>query len=146
MKMSSSRSLSSVQFSGECYETLGENFISRGYKYIGNGRHRAAFLTTNGRFVVKIPINEAGEHANHAEYRHWRNRNKDILAKCRLFFMEGIPCIIMEKVEKMDYFEKKELLKTGEEWILKVDQDYQGFQVGRNRKGKVVAWDYTDPL
>jgi hypothetical protein len=112
----------------------------RGFKALGNGRHRQGFLFPSGKFVLKVPINSRGSQANLEESQRCHSDYKDKGAKCRLFYYKGFPCLIMEKLENTFFtcFYPTELLDAPG-WVHTVDS----YQVGRNRKGKLLAYDYS---
>ena len=100
---------------------------------IGTGRHRVAF--GNDRVVFKIPKNDNGFHDNAWEFRKYLKRTKDTLplAKCRLIDIKNIPVLVMELVKPIP---PKEKLPS---WVDCVDCQ----QVGRNKNGDIVAYDYA---
>ena len=111
------------------------------YEPLGNGRHREVYLLPSKKFIVKIPINIDGALANIAEYKYWKNRevikehyNVD-LARCRLYqgsaFQDKL--LVMEFIK--DKLDNEKYLPS---WAFKIDCS----QVGRNRQGKIVAYDY----
>lgn len=108
----------------------------REYRYLGEGRHRAAFLTPSGNFVIKVPIDEMGFVDNFREYRMWRQIDKwmpkEHLARCKLHQSSGI--LVMEAVD-LAY----EYPVDGTDWIGFIDCG----QVGYNRRGRLVAYDYA---
>jgi hypothetical protein len=110
--------------------------LNREYTFLGVGRSRAVFLGPNKLFVVKIPINEEGELANCREerlYKKEKNRPDSHWARCRLY--PGTMILIMEYVESIhDIPGEKKLPK----WVFNIDCA----QVGFNKKGKLVAYDF----
>lgn len=99
---------------------------------IGVGRSRAAFRSKS--VVFKIPINGQGFHDNAWEARNYQKRTEKSLpmAKCRIIDINDIPILAMELVEYIPYNESPK-------WADWVDCR----QVGKNKKGEVVAYDYA---
>lgn len=95
-------------------------------EFIGEGRNRRVYKHKG--YVVKIPINEYGLADNEFEAQTFKKWHKEFpYARCR---MVGV-CLVMEYVEHT--FEKKL-----PEWTMSVDCG----QVGYNRDGKLLAYDY----
>jgi hypothetical protein len=114
-----------------------------GYEYLGYGRHRQVYLTASHKYVIKFPYNDDGEQANWEEAYEYANRigrSYFPLAKCRAFRYDGITCLIMEAVQEPswgnDDFEPSKDLP---DWTRSVDLR----QVGWNRRGELVAYDYS---
>lgn len=104
-------------------------------KFLGEGRNRAVYLLPSGKNVIKIPLNDDGINDNLTEEYRYRFQRKTWypLARCRL--LNGSHNLIMEYVEfPNSYCELREI----HSWIDFVDC----WQVGYNRAGKVVAYDY----
>jgi len=119
-----------------------------GFTYINSGRHRATFLAPCGTKVYKFPIGMAGVRANKREFRWWkgvkegsigkREKWKKRIAWCNL--IKG-RVIVMERLKEIKF----------ESWW---DSDYCKFpkwaerldccQVGKNKKGKWVFYDYAE--
>lgn len=97
------------------------------------GRHRVAF--SNGRCVFKFPINDYGYHDNAWEYHKFRNRTEKSLpmARCRIIDIKEIPVLVMEFVTQVPYG------KDMPSWADFIDCQ----QVGWNKKGEIVAYDYA---
>ena len=97
------------------------------------GRHRAVF--SNGRNVFKYPINDYGFHDNAWEYRKYSNRTDKSfpMARCRIIDIKEIPILVMEFVEQVPYG------KDMPSWADFIDSQ----QVGWNKKGDIVAYDYA---
>jgi hypothetical protein len=96
--------------------------------WVGAGRHRAVFQ--RGRVVVKVPLSQAGIQDNQLEARRWRERAHPHLARCRL----AGPLLVMERVSTRS--------QNPPEWADTIDCS----QVGLNRKGRWVAYDYAQRL
>jgi hypothetical protein len=108
---------------------------------LGQGRHRKTYLSPSGKFVVKIPHGEwcgddglDGQLANIREAEIFKKtKGKDgefRYARCRLM---ANGWLVMEKIDN-NY-------RWGEmpSWVLSIDCA----QVGKNRKGDWVAYDYA---
>ena len=104
-------------------------------KHLGTGRNRAVYLLPSGKNVIKIPMNGDGIHDNLAEeYRYRVQRTSWYpLARCRL--LPGSHNLIMEYVKFPDSYCG---LRESNSWIDSVDC----CQIGYNRVGKLVAYDY----
>jgi len=106
-------------------------------KFLGEGRTRRVYLAHSGKYVVKYPLNSTGEHANWQEAKDYKKGGfleKENLARCRLATLRGKEVLIMEKVEPTNKFNKE-----GNSWVDYIDCQ----QVGYNRKGKLVAYDWA---
>lgn len=104
--------------------------MAKNLKLLGIGRNREVFLSPSGKYVVKVPINDLGIYDNAYEAELFaKYGRKDHLAKCRLIGK----VLVMEYIEihRMKYNELPE-------WVLSVDC----LQVGFNRKGQLLAYDY----
>jgi hypothetical protein len=90
---------------------------------------------------LKLPYTDDGEEANRYEHAVYKRRKvKERLAKCRLVKLYGLNCLLMEKVREMTEEEVCEHTAGGHDyWIYTIDCE----QVGYNRRGKIVAWDYA---
>lgn len=101
------------------------------YEYLGCGRNRMVFALKSKNFVIKIPLNIAGNSDNFIE-----GKKQDFgypVAKARSIILNDFCCVIMEYVEHACRFDH-EL------------PDWTGFvdcgQVGFNKKGELVAYDF----
>lgn len=110
------------------------------FTYLSAGRHRMAFLDIRTDFVVKIAHNIDGIQANREEVSSFRNRNSNSLpmAKCYSWvIVEDCPiAIVMEYVEMA---KDRYTLSIIHPWVWSVDCG----QVGYNKQGKLVAFDYS---
>src|ERR1035437_377818 len=125
----------SLEYEQETVENLTDLFMVLQKKYgqpVGVGGKRAAF--GNSRTVFKIPINPQGFHDNAWEYRNYKNRTAKSfpMARCRIIDIKDIPILVMEHIAPIPYDESPK-------WADWVDCR----QVGKNRKGKIVAFDYA---
>lgn len=113
-----------------------ENDLKRIAEYIGEGRHRKVYR--HKQFVIKLPNEKArdwGENANWYEYQTFlKHRCKPDIngieyARCRLM-KNG--WLVMEFLD-VDVFDDRP------KWADYIDCQ----QVGRNSKGRIVAYDYA---
>ena|ERR1700722_15537932 len=105
------------------------------FEYIGSGRSRAVWR--HGNYVVKIPLNEAGIHDNLYERsvfqrRHQKGYDWGHFARCRLLGT----ILIMQYVEYT--FNYADIKPGVHDWTYRID----GLQIGHNRFGQLVAYDY----
>ena len=114
------------------------------WEYLGSGRNRAVFR--HGNYVVKVPLNVAGIHDNLYERDTWlrygQNRGYIKYARCRLFknfslIMQFARFSVEGKTGETGFVPYSSL-KGANEWGLTVDCQ----QVGYNRFGQLVAYDY----
>lgn len=112
-----------------------------GYEFKGCGRHRTCYAKPKSKYVLKIPRNLAGFEANRAEVAFYENRkqftdSQDRMARCRLVMIHDIPCVVMEKINRdLGYGPN-----PWPNWVYTVDCQ----QVGFDRKGRLVAYDFAD--
>ena len=108
-----------------------------------SGRTRDCFFVSD-EFVVKIPLDEAGCFDNEREARICKIYNKQInknchydgdphYAKCQLEYIWSVPILFMERVRLPVSY------KGLPDWIGYIDC----MQVGYNKQGKLVAYDYA---
>lgn len=141
-----------------------------GWILIGQGRHRMCYLLPSG-YVLKAPFSESGEKANRLEAEMWRNRHDSgslprwardwKFARCRL--IPGTDLLVMEFVwptfsawfggssQKTKGVEKhfpewsRRFFPVGLDdlpYWARIEIDCE--QVGFNRKGELVAYDYAE--
>ena len=124
------------------YASIIEKFVKDyGLQLMGQGRHRRSYLSASGKYVYKFPINVHGENANKEETTIYAADSEGNKARCRLIWVQSLPVVIMEVVTPW-WLDKRGQGQNGDrlpDWIWA----YDGGQVGFNRKGKLVAWDYT---
>jgi hypothetical protein len=112
--------------------------INNGWKFVGSGRHRRVLKRKN--YVIKIPWQIEGVQANINEARLY-NRYKQIYnntrhyAPCKLIKNN---CLIMKAVDIIDPFLFKEF---DEYWVFYLKD---GAQVGYDKQGNLLAFDYSD--
>jgi len=105
--------------------------------FLNEGRYRRVYLSRTGKYVIKIPINHVGEADNGSEdFSYHFSANNENLARCKAFFYNNQLCLIMEKVEIIDWSKNSTVVP---EWVSYVDCR----QVGYNRDGKLVAYDWA---
>jgi len=115
------------------------NFLARisgRMTFLGEGRTRRVFLSRSGKYVVKIPLNGEGEHANFIEARDFslnRFLGQEKLARCREVCLNGKWCLVMERVYPASI---EENLPS---WADFVDCR----QVGYTRRKNLVAYDWA---
>lgn len=101
------------------------------YEYLGCGRNRIVFRLKSKNYVVKVPVNLAGNSDNCFEAK-----KQDFgypVAKAKRVIIGDFCCAVMEYVEHADRF-KHEL----PDWTDFVDCR----QVGFTKKGELVAYDF----
>lgn len=104
------------------------------YEVIGEGHNRIVFLKDDD-WVIKCPLNEDGLNDNISEARRYRQFGDTDLVKyaeCKMFFLNDINCLEMERVYPISKSERPD-------WADYVD----GGQVGKNKDGKILAYDYA---
>lgn len=113
-------------------QSIRKKFREKYGEPIGLGTQRETFRWKN--WVFKVPINYGGINSN--EYEHSvgkANPNAPEYPTTKLFYIKQIPILKMEYVEHMDYRDPER-----PEWAGYFD----GGQVGKTRKGKIVPYDY----
>jgi hypothetical protein len=125
----------SGEINPEGLKKIDDIFAEAGFQRLGAGRNRIVFLSPSGRNVVKVPINDWGISNNTTEALYWRERDQKTvpLARCRIF-CDGL-LLAMETVDTLSRWTYADL-----PWAVQIDCG----QVGRNRKGQFVAYDYTE--
>lgn len=127
-----------VEYFGEEVGNLYDRLAARCEEFVC-GRNRAAFIFSN--YVIKLPMCPAGCGDNDWEgsISTGDNPNDIQYARTRLLYWKNkIPIVLMERVEHARSADI--IAKLGEEpdWCMSVDCG----QVGWNRAGKLVAYDY----
>lgn len=114
------------------------DLISKGWKYIGAGRHRR--VIGKGNVVIKIPFQPGGKDANQDEYTLYskNGNNPDPktgvrYAPCRLL---DNGCLMMRRIEHISY----------KECPLWAKDMLDGAQVGIDKNGTIMAYDYSCEL
>ena len=117
-----------IQVTWSPYVSFVTRLIKAGYLYLGSGRRRMGFLSRNRQWVVKVPLSDDGVADNAWEDRSYRLTDMPY-ARCRILDNH---CLIMEAVDVE--VNPRNLPR----WAFSIDC----LQVGYNRKGKLVAYDY----
>ena len=112
-------------------------FYKRSTAFFG-GSNRVTFIM--GRYVVKLPQNYDGIADNDWEgsVRHSPDLGAAKYARTRLIYVGQIPVLVMEYVEPWCYRDLQEKLGKVPTWVDFIDCQ----QVGYNRRGQLVAYDY----
>ena len=106
--------------------------LNEKYEYVGRGRNRIVFKSKSGKYVIKVPRNFEGGSDNFCE-----TKKIDFgfpVPKSRRIMLGDFCCVIMEYVEHASFKENK-----SPDWVPWIDCG----QVGYNRKGELVAYDYA---
>lgn len=106
--------------------------LNEKYEYIGRGRNRIVFKSKSGKYVIKVPRNIEGNGDNFRE-----TKKEDFgfpVPKSRRIILDDFCCVIMEYVEHVSFKDTK-----APSWVSWIDCG----QVGHNRKGELVAYDYA---
>lgn len=128
-------SLECIDFDDECLNKTSLELLKKlndKYEYIGCGRNRIVFKSKNGKYVIKVPRNIEGNGDNFRE-----TKKEDFgfpVPKSKRILLDDFCCVIMEYVEHA-YFKDKKVPS----WVSWIDCG----QVGYNRKGELVAYDYA---
>lgn len=103
------------------------------------GRNRIVFMTSKG-FVIKLPLNQGGCGDNEWEssVSSCPDSTGRQLARTRFHCINGIIVLFMETVNHLADEEIIRLFGEIPWWVDGIDCG----QVGINRKGKLVAYDY----
>lgn len=125
-----------VEIFGEDIRILFERYMRR-CKGFESGRNRSVFVFD--RYVVKLPRCENGVADN-----DWEGSISDgpdpyvRHARTRMSYYKGIPIVFMERVTYATPTSLRERYGKEPDWVSSVDCG----QVGWNRGGKLVAFDY----
>ena len=124
-------------------------------KELGEGHSRTTFLLPSGKHVLKVPryggyhSSDYTESCNQQEVELFKKGCPAYkLARCRLIKIDNVPCIIMQAVkpiigtERSEWELKPEYKNKIPEWVDNFGR-WDGLQVGVNRKGNYVAYDYA---
>lgn len=131
----------SLDLVGEIAE-LHQRYAARAVAAYG-GRTRNVFALPGG-YVVKLPKNEAGMVDNDWEGAIEENNEIHGIAayvqypRTRLAHFHGIPVLFMAKVKPLTSLEIVDKFGVEPDWVMAVD----GGQVGTNRQGRLVAYDF----
>lgn len=114
----------------ETYLAVAESLFDEGEcEGVAHGNSRVAVIYP--RYVIKLPLTEAGRRANRAEAAMSDAVDGIPMAQCRLMEMRGVEVLWMEYVEPV--VASDELPP----WALGVDE----VQVGYTAEGLLVAYD-----
>lgn len=104
---------------------------------VTSGRNRVVFHM--GRYVVKLPMNYGGVADNDWEgsVRHSQDPREAKYARTRMVYFGEIPVVFMEYVKSTGYSDLRNLGPVPK-WVDGIDCQ----QVGFNRRGQLVAYDY----
>ena len=128
----------SIQIQNEFDESHAKTLIGLWKKYekkasnIHWGRTRVAFIINN--IVVKLPLYSDGCIDNDHEGSFFC----DEYANTKLTYCNDIPILFMEYVKHANFDAIKDEFGNIPDWVYSIDCG----QVGFNRKGKLVAYDY----
>lgn len=121
--------------------------VQRGWKMLGTGMYRNTYISPSGKYVYKVPHNPDGIGCNEREHALFRIKEKKgyaglerhQYARCRLA-PSGI--LVMELVKPYFMSDKANGSPTTDQpppdWAEMIDTG----QVGLNREGNWVAYDY----
>ncbi len=107
-----------------------------GYTLIGKGSNRTVFLNPQQTHVIKVAHDGAGILENINEARVWSEApigERYRLARCKLIRNN---ILIMEAVREPHY-SIRPIIRARQLWAEKYN-----FQVGYNKNGRLVAFDY----
>ena len=110
-----------------------------GWDYLGAGGSRMTFTRPGSKYVLKIPVSKMGIRCNEEEANAFR-ADKRRLARCRMIVLSGLKCLLMEKLDVSDIYNR--LGREAPSWTCHMD----GLQIGYNRKKELVAYDYAYDL
>lgn len=120
------------------------------YPKLGQGRHRVGFRVSKS-LIVKVPHSYEGERANISEAERFKQEgySGDVpYALCAIKYVRGVPLLEMEYINQCDYGylpsePHADAYTPTEErplWTSNVDS----CQIGYNRFGLLVAYDYSE--
>lgn len=108
---------------------------SNNWKYISEGRHRKVYK--RGGVVLKIPANLSGFEANIREREiYLSRRNEGIFAPCRLLPNGCLMMVALNNTRGCCDYDKND-----PSWAQEL---MDGPQIGFDRNGKLVAYDYAE--
>lgn len=120
-----------------------KSFSDKYGKAIGEGRNRLVFSYSDAD-VLKVPKNKTGIYDNLFEWNLYiklgsiQIPDMPVLARClSLKYIHKIPCLLMERVSPI---QNTQHLGKMPNWVNLIDRK----QVGLNKDGKLVAFDYAD--
>lgn len=111
------------------------NSLSQKYEVLSVGRNRIVFKLKSGNYILKFPLSNNGETDNDWEGSVCIN-NEDPeeiqYPRTKWVCYNGFVCVVM------DYIDVNTSCESLPDWVNNVDCQ----QVGLNRKGRLVAFDY----
>lgn len=114
----------------------------KGWVYVGAGKDRRVWK--KGNVVLKLAFTDSGVIANNNErkiYRESIGKKQDIkYAPCRMV-CEGV--LMMRAVRELDYLNDANDLLLIPKWAFDL---VDGQQVGIDRNGTIMVYDYADEL
>jgi hypothetical protein len=130
-----------------------KDYLDANFKFLGAGRHRHTYLL-DANTVVKLPRSSDQDYwqnadldcctANVLEFENYEKYGKaGFYAECTLLYVDGIPLILMEYIERLDYPFVVNGVPRKDLWISEMDTDDHGRQVGVDREGNLKTFDYS---
>jgi len=114
---------------------IGKEKRCEAWEYVGQGRHRKVYK--RGGVVLKIPMNLGGAEANIKERQLYISRRKEgIFAPCRLLKNGCLMMVALTNTCSCDDYNENHPL-----WIKNL---LDGPQIGTDRNGKTLVYDYAD--
>lgn len=110
-------------------------------KFISQGSSRLVYLSPSGKTVFKIPSTDEGFEKNKFENfvcNHFTYIEKENYAQCRLLLPP------FNDILAMEYVDTSIKLADLSDEVLDWASEIKGMQVGKNLKGRYVAYDYGD--
>jgi len=116
-----------------------QNLFNNGWTYIGRGKNRRVWKLKNKNFVLKIAYTDSGIIANKNEHTFYRNSNRINFAACRLICDNILMMRAVSILDDSDFCQYK-LIPS---WAFNLND---GPQVGIDRNGMIVAYDYAEEV
>lgn len=123
----------------------------KGFAFLGEGNTRRVFLCPDKETVVKIPLGKWAESCNVIEAYNYqlglKNEDMPQIAPCSVERVRGGKVLFMERIApmmtpsgfgSMSSPEDQESFLSGLPWWV---NEIDCFQVGRDKTGKIVAFD-----
>jgi hypothetical protein len=113
------------------FKSIAAALVSKGYTVAGTGSKRCAYVCPEKKHVIKIPVTEIGIMENFFEDKKFKSgAYPGKVARCmlvanNLVIMEYVEPVVLTKETVLPY------------WCKEFDN-----QVGYNKKGQLVAYDY----
>lgn len=127
--------LNAYYFQSQDFEVIPGLPLIEGYEVVGRGCTRLAIRRRGHLWVWKIPLRPFGTYDNEREFRlyqanYYPHARK---AKCKLYYVCGVPLLLMEWVDITNVPTPLPL------WVQHIESN----QVGTNRRGELRAYDYA---